>query len=86
LLGTSSILKIHDKIDGTPDIGKKKSMIIELNGILHTELILSINFKTSSGKVAFNITRGLKIIQILIVPSPRRESKIIMNLILRLQL
>jgi hypothetical protein len=32
----------------------KKSMTIELNEIAYTELILSIDFKTSSGKVSFN--------------------------------
>jgi hypothetical protein len=38
-------------------IGKKKSTIIKLNEIEYTELILSIDVKASSGKVAFNIIR-----------------------------
>jgi hypothetical protein len=60
LLGKFSIPKVDEDIDETSDIGKKKSIIIKLNEIAYTELILSIDLKTSSGKVAFNITRGCK--------------------------
>jgi hypothetical protein len=49
---------VDEEIDETSDIGKKKSIIIELNEIANTELILSIDVKASSGKVAFNIIRG----------------------------
>jgi hypothetical protein len=35
-------------------------MIIKLNNIAYTELILSIDVKASSGKVAFKIIRGCK--------------------------
>ena len=36
------------------------SVIIEMNEIAYTELILSIDVKTSSGNVAFNIVKGCK--------------------------
>jgi hypothetical protein len=49
---------VDGEIDETSDIGKKKSIIIKLNEIAYTELILSIDIKASSGKVAFNIIRG----------------------------
>jgi hypothetical protein len=60
LLGKLSIPKVDEEIDETSDIGKKKSIIIELNEIAYTELILLIDVKASSGKVAFNIIRGCK--------------------------
>jgi hypothetical protein len=55
-----SIPKVDEDIDENSDIGKKKSIIIELNEIAYTELILSIDVKASSGQVAFNIIRGCK--------------------------
>jgi hypothetical protein len=58
LLGKLSIPKVDEEIDETSEIGKKKSIIIKLNVIVYTELILSIDVKASSGKVAFNIIRG----------------------------
>jgi hypothetical protein len=42
------------------DIGKEKARIIELNEIAYTELILSIDVKTSSGKTAINIIISCK--------------------------
>jgi hypothetical protein len=51
---------VDEEIDETSEIGKKKSIIIELNEIAYTELILSIDVKGSSGKVAFKIIRGCK--------------------------
>jgi hypothetical protein len=54
------IPKVDEDIDETSDISKKKSIIIELNEIAYIELILSIDVKGSSGKVAFNIIRGCK--------------------------
>jgi hypothetical protein len=38
----------------------ERRMVIELNEIAYTELILSIDVKASSAKVAFNIIRGCK--------------------------
>jgi hypothetical protein len=60
LLGKLSIHKVDEDIDETSDIGKNKSIIIELNKIAYTELILWIDVKASSGKVAFYIIRGCK--------------------------
>jgi hypothetical protein len=60
LLGKLSIPNFDEEIDETSEIGKKKSIIIELNEIAYTELILLIDIKASSGKVAFNIIRGCK--------------------------
>jgi hypothetical protein len=53
-----SIPKVDEEIDETSEIRKKKSIMIELNEIAYTELILSIDVKTSSGKVDFNIIIG----------------------------
>jgi hypothetical protein len=43
LLEKFSIPKVNEEIDETSDIGKKKSIIIELNEIGNTELILLID-------------------------------------------
>jgi hypothetical protein len=50
LLGKLSIPTAEEDIDEESESGKKKSAIIELNEIAHTELILSIDIMTSSGK------------------------------------
>jgi hypothetical protein len=60
LLGKLSIPKMDKEIDETTGIGKKKSMIIELNEIAYTELILLIDVKASNGKFAFSINKGYK--------------------------
>jgi hypothetical protein len=60
LLEKLSIPKVDEEIDETSDIGKKKSIIIEFNEIAYTKLILLIDVKTSSNKVAFNIIRRCK--------------------------
>jgi hypothetical protein len=60
LLGKLSILKVYGNFDEGTESGKKKSIAIELNEIAYTDLILSINVKTSSGKVAFNLIKGCK--------------------------
>jgi gag-polypeptide of LTR copia-type len=49
-----------EEIDEESESGKMKSAIIELNEIAYTKLILSIDIKTSSGKVAFNLIKGCK--------------------------
>jgi hypothetical protein len=51
---------VDEEIDETSDIGKKKSIIIELNDIAYNQLILLIDVKATSGKVAFNIIRRCK--------------------------
>ena len=60
LLGKLSIPKADEEIDEGPEAGKKMSVIIQMNEIAYTKLILSIDVKTSSGKVAFNIVKGCK--------------------------
>jgi hypothetical protein len=60
LLGKLSIPTADEEIDEESESGKKKSAIIELNEIAYTELILSIDIKTRSGKVAFNLIKGYK--------------------------
>ena len=60
LLGKLSIPTADEEIDLESESGKKKSAIIELNEIAYSELILSIDIKTSSGKVAFNLIKGCK--------------------------
>jgi len=60
LLGKWSIPRADEEIDVTSDTGKEKSRIIEMNDIAFTELILSIDVTTSSGKTAFNLVKGCK--------------------------
>jgi hypothetical protein len=60
LLGMLSIPTEDEEIDEESESGKKKSAIIKLNEIAYTELILLIDIKTSSGKVAFNLIKGCK--------------------------
>ena len=60
LLGKLSIPKSDEVFDEVSDEGKKKAKIIELNEIAYTELILSIDVKNSSGKIAFNLVKGCK--------------------------
>jgi hypothetical protein len=58
LLGKFSIPTVDEKFDEGTKSGKKKSIAIEMNEIAYTQLILSIDVKTSSGKVAFNLIKG----------------------------
>jgi hypothetical protein len=51
---------VDEKFDEGTESGKKKSIAIEMNEIAYTELILSIDVNTSSGKVAFNLIKGCK--------------------------
>jgi hypothetical protein len=60
LLETLSISTADENFDEGIKSGKKKSIAIEMNEIAYTELILSIDVKTSSGKVAFNLIKGCK--------------------------
>jgi DNA-binding cell septation regulator SpoVG len=60
LLGKLSIPTADEEIDLESESGKKKSVIIELNEIAYSKLILLIDIKTSSGKVAFNLIKGCK--------------------------
>jgi hypothetical protein len=60
LLGKLSIPKEDESLDELSDTGKKISRIIELNEIAYTKLILSIDVKTSNGKIAFNSVKVCK--------------------------
>jgi hypothetical protein len=60
LLGKLSIPKIDESFDEASDQGKRMPQIIEFNEIAFTELILSIDVKSSNGKIAFNLVKGCK--------------------------
>jgi hypothetical protein len=60
LTGKLSIPKADEEFDKDLDIGKKMLNAIELNKVAYTELLLSIDVKTSNGKIAFNIVKGCK--------------------------
>jgi hypothetical protein len=51
---------VDENFDEGTESGKKKSIAIELNEIAYTELILSIDVKTSIGKIAFHLIKGCK--------------------------
>jgi gag-polypeptide of LTR copia-type len=55
-----SIPKADEEFDKDSDVGKKTLNAIELNKVAYTELVLSIDVKTSKGKFAFNIVKGCK--------------------------
>jgi hypothetical protein len=42
------------------EVGKKLTTAADMNELAYTELILSINDKTISGKMAFNLVKGCK--------------------------
>jgi hypothetical protein len=54
------ILKNDEVFDVDSEEGKKKMIIADLNELAYTELILSINKETSSGKVACNLVKDFK--------------------------
>jgi hypothetical protein len=56
-LGKITIPKNNDEINEKKDEGKS---ISDFNELAFTELILSIDIRTSSGKVAFNVVKGCK--------------------------
>jgi hypothetical protein len=60
LLGRLAIPRLDEEFDNLSEIGMEKSRIIKLNEIAYTELIISIDVKTSSGKTAFNIVKSCK--------------------------
>jgi hypothetical protein len=82
-----SIPRVDEEIDETSDSRKKKSMIIKLNEVVYTELILLIDLKASSGKVFPTLLEDARprIIQMVMVQLPGRDSRINENLFLRLQ-
>jgi hypothetical protein len=60
LIGKVTITKINKEINEKTDEGKSKLKIFDLNELAYTELILSIDVRTSSSKVAFNMVEGCK--------------------------
>jgi hypothetical protein len=55
-----SIPNADEEFDKELDMGKKMLNAIELKEVAYTELLLSIDVKTSNGKIAFNIVIGCK--------------------------
>ena len=60
LLGKVTIPKTNEEINKKTDEGKIMVKIFDLNELAYTELILSIDVRTSGGKVAFNMVKGCK--------------------------
>jgi hypothetical protein len=60
LLGKVKVPKSDEDYDMESEEGKKLTITYDMNELAYTELILSIDDKTSSGKVAFNIVKGCK--------------------------
>ena len=60
LLGKVRIPKTDEDYDMDSKEGKKLTIAAEMNEWAYTELILSIDDKTSNGKLAFNLTKGCK--------------------------
>jgi hypothetical protein len=60
LQGKLSIPKFDESFDEDSDEGKKMLKNAEINEVAFTELILSIDAKSSEGKVAFNLVKGCK--------------------------
>jgi hypothetical protein len=58
LLVKVTISKAHEEINEKTDEGKSKLKISNLNELAFTELILSIDVRIISGKVAFKMVKG----------------------------
>jgi hypothetical protein len=60
LLGKVKVPRTDEDYDMESEEGKKLTIAADMNKLAYTELILSIDDKTSSGKVAFNFVIGCK--------------------------
>jgi hypothetical protein len=60
IFGKVTIPKINAEINEKTDDGKSTVNISDVNELVYTELILSINVITSSCKVEFNMVKGCK--------------------------
>jgi len=60
LLGKARIPKTDEDYKMDTEEGKRLMIAADLNELAYTELILSIDDKTSNGKVAFNLVKGCK--------------------------
>jgi hypothetical protein len=58
LIGKLSIPRADEDFDEDSVTRQKMKNAIEVNKLAYTELLLSIDVKTSFGKIAFNILRG----------------------------
>jgi hypothetical protein len=57
LLGKLRITKTNDEINEETDNGKTMMKVFDLIKVAYSKLILSIDVKISSGKVAFNMVK-----------------------------
>jgi hypothetical protein len=60
LLGKVKVPKTDEDYNMESEEGKTLTIIADMNKLAYTELILLIEDKTSSGKVAFNLVKGSK--------------------------
>jgi hypothetical protein len=60
LLGNVNDLRTDEDYDMESEEGKKLTVAADMNELANTDLILSIDDKTSSAKVAFNLVKGYK--------------------------
>jgi hypothetical protein len=60
LLGKVKVPRTDEDYDMESEEGKKSTIAADMNELAYTELILSIDDKTNSGKVAFNLVNGCK--------------------------
>jgi hypothetical protein len=60
LLGKVKVPRTNEDYFMESEEGKKLTISADMNELEYTELILSIDHKTSSGKVAFNLVEGCK--------------------------
>jgi hypothetical protein len=60
LLGKVKVSRTDEEYDMGSEEGKKLTIAADMNELAYTELILSIDDKTSRGKVAFNLVKGCK--------------------------
>jgi tellurite resistance-related uncharacterized protein len=60
LLGKVKVPTTDEGYDIESEEGKKLTIAADMNELVCTELILLIDDKTSSGKVAFNLVKGCK--------------------------
>jgi hypothetical protein len=58
LLGKFKIPGIDEDYDMELEAGKKIRIVVDMNELPYTDLILLIDYKTSSGKFAFNLVKG----------------------------
>jgi hypothetical protein len=60
LLGKVKVPRTDEDYDMNSEEGKELTIAADMNELAYIKLILSIDDKTSSGKVAFNIIKGCK--------------------------